>query len=172
MFQLLRSRLLLRPYNQRFSPFVSVSLDEYLQRYWAVVFTVASRPDETTQMRLYLSWYCTRGKVVELNHHIHAEAIRRCLLETTGTAELPVLFVNKRFVGDIAAVRELERKRLLKDLFQFGFMWKTTADCSNGLPPLPSAHNDADFFRARYRGTPIAKPVVQLPCSHPSYVRK
>lgn len=170
-------------FYQKFRPFVSSQLDDYLKRYWAVVFTVGSRALENTQMRQYLSWYCTRGKVVELDHHIFAHQLRRSIIAISGTSDLPVLFVKEKYVGTLREVQELERRRLLKDVLQFGFVWQT-----GGIAPgtemaegaegdgqsfrttrhaLPSAFNDTELFRARYRGPPVARPVVELPTFHP-----
>lgn len=153
----------------RFRPFVSSDLDDYLRRYWAVVFCIASRPTETAQMRQYLCWYCTRAKFVELDHHSYSGHIRDTIIERTGCNDLPVLFVNKKFVGTLAEMQRLESDRLLKDVLQFGFKWKTMGKSGDQLrlETLPSAFQDASLFRARYRGTPVAKPVVQLPSYHP-----
>eukprot|EP00796_Vickermania_ingenoplastis_P012907 gene12909-8766_t len=157
------------PILQRFRPFVSSNLDDYLTRYWAVAFTVASRPLETTQIRQYLSWYCTRGKVVHLDHHVNAHTLRHAIIDRTGIQDLPVLFVNKKFVGTISTIQELEKNKLLKDVLQFGFQWKTGVHSSGDLAlhTLPAARHDTELFQARYRGTPVARPVVQLPTFHP-----
>ncbi|EPY25127.1 hypothetical protein STCU_06829 [Strigomonas culicis] len=121
-------------------------------------------------MRHYVAWYCTRLKVVELDHHVHAAALREQVAAAAGTADLPVLFVNKKFVGTIHDVKALEEKRLLKDIVQFGFQWKTGSG-ADGVPQqlnqLPSAHGDTELFRGRYRGAPVARPVVRLPSLHP-----
>ncbi|CAD2215834.1 hypothetical protein AGDE_01805 [Angomonas deanei] len=168
MFRLLTCRL--RRVETRFRPFLSSNLDEYLQRYWAIVFTLGSKPIETGHMRHYLSWYATRLKVVELDHHIHARTLQQQIVARSGKAGLPILFVNKRVVGTVEDVKQYEEKKLLKDIVQFGFEWKTGFG-SDGKPQplnqLPSARNDAELFRGRYRGTPVAKPVVQLPSLHP-----
>lgn len=158
--------------STRIQPFLSSRLDDYLAQYWALVFTVGSRPIETGHMRHYLSWYCTRLKVVELDHHIHAVSLRDQIVQRTGTTALPLLFVKERLVGGIDEVRELERKRLLKDVVQFGFQWKTGASVDGApqaLHTLPSAYGDTELFRGRYRGTPVARPVTQLPSLHPHY---
>jgi len=121
-------------------------------------------------MRHYLSWYCTRLKVVELDHHLYALQLREQIVARTHLTTLPILFVNQKLVGDIDEVRRLEEKKLLKDVVQFGFKWKTGA-VGGGAPQelntLPSALDDTELFRARYRGTPVARPVVQLPQLHP-----
>ncbi|CCW64133.1 unnamed protein product [Phytomonas sp. EM1] len=151
-------------------PFLSDNLEEYLKRYWAIVFTVGSRQIETGHMRHYLSWYCTRLKVVELDHHLHALTLRNQIAAHTTTRDLPVLFVNKRVVGTIEEVRQLEEKKLLKDLLQFGFQWNTAPNLGGAPQPLntlPSAYGDVELFRGRYRGTPVARPVVRLPSLHP-----
>lgn len=155
----------------KFQPFVSNDLQAYLERYWAVVFTVGSRPLETTQMRQYLSWYCTRGKVIELDHHIYAHSIRQEIIETTGKTDLPVMFVRGKCVGTLPEVQNLEKKRLLKDILQFGFQWKTGGGGGEIQTnhSLPSHFHDKDLYRARYRGAPVAKPVVQLPSFSPLY---
>lgn len=156
------------PRFQKFRPFVSPSLDDYLKRYWAVVFTIGSRPLETAQLRQYLSWYCTRGKFVELDHHIFAHRLRQSIVEQSGVTDLPVLFVRQKCVGTLADVRELEQKKLLKDVLQFGFRWQTGGGSGEvGRPVLPSAYDDTELFRARYRGPPVAKPIVRLPTFHP-----
>ncbi|KAG5501847.1 hypothetical protein JKF63_04117 [Porcisia hertigi] len=154
----------------RFRPFLSSSLDEYLKRYWAIVFTVSSKAIETGHMRHYVSWYATRLKVVELDHHLHAMSLREQLITKAGTPALPLLFVNQKVVGTIADVRSYEERRLLKDIVQFGFQWKTGAavGCApQQLHTLPSPYNDTELFRGRYRGSPVARPVVQLPQLHP-----
>ncbi|CBZ27911.1 conserved hypothetical protein [Leishmania mexicana MHOM/GT/2001/U1103] len=160
----------LRGADARFRPFLSSSLDEYLKRYWAIVFTVGSQVIDTGHMRHYLSWYATRLKVVELDHHIHAISLREQLITKAGTPALPLLFVNQKLVGTIADVRSYEERRLLKDIVQFGFQWKTGAalDCApQPLNTLPSPYGDTELFRGRYRGAPVARPVVQLPQLHP-----
>lgn len=156
----------------RITPFVSAQLDDYLRRYWAVAFTVGARPIETGHMRHYVSWYCTRLKVVELDHHLHAEALRRQIIAKTGEHDLPFLFVNQHALGTLRDVVALEEKRLLKDALQFGFQWKTGAQAGGAPQPLsaaPSAYGDTELFRARYRGAPVARPVVQLPALHPHH---
>lgn len=157
--------------SEKFRPFLSSDLQQYLQRYWAVVFTIGCRPLETNQMRQYLSWYCTRGKVVELDHHMYAHRIRQAIVETTGKADLPILFVRGRCVGTLPEVYDLEQRRLLKDVLQFGFQWKTGGGTGD-IPErhfLPSSFCDTELYRARYRGAPVAKPVIQLPSFHPMY---
>lgn len=156
----------------RIRPFLSNSLDAYLKQYWAVVFTVGSQAIDTGHMRYYLAWYATRLKVVELDHHIHALSLREQLVAKSGTAALPLLFVNQKLVGTIADVRGYEERKLLKDIVQFGFQWKTGAGVEGAPQPLstlPSAYRDTELFRARYRGAPIARPVVQLPQLHPHH---
>ncbi|KAG5476118.1 hypothetical protein LSCM4_05074 [Leishmania orientalis] len=160
----------LRGADARFRPFLSSDLDAYLARYWAVVFTVGSRALETGYMRHYLSWYATRLKVVELDHHMHAISLRDQLITKAGTPALPILFVNQKLVGTIDDVRSYEERRLLKDIIQFGFQWKTGAALDGGpqqLNTLPSPYGDTELFRGRYRGAPVARPVVQLPQLHP-----
>lgn len=159
---------------EKFRPFVSSHLQEYLKRYWAVVFTIGSRPLETTQMQQYLSWYCTRGKLVELDHHMYAHQIRQQIVEATGQSDLPILFVRKKCVGTLSQVYELEKKRLLKDVLQFGFQWKTGGGTGE-IPQthsLPSFFSDKELYRGRYRGAPLAKPVIQLPSLHPIFKPK
>lgn len=159
----------------RFRPFVSASLDEYLRRYWAVVFTLGSQAIETGHMRHYLAWYATRLKVVELDHHFHAMTLRDQLVAKAGTPALPLLFVNQKLVGTIADVRSYEERRLLKDIVQFGFQWKT-GSAVDGAPQqlhtLPAPYGDTELFRGRYRGAPVARPVVQLPQLHPHRPRE
>lgn len=160
----------LQPQQQRIRPFLSSRLDDYLQRYWAVAFTIGSEAIDTGHMRYYLSWYCTRLKVVELDHHLFAVELRDQLLQRSGTAALPLLFVNKKVIGTIRDVKALEERRLLKDVVQFGFQWKTGVAMEGAPQPLntvPSAYGDEELFRARYRGAPVARPVVQLPRLHP-----
>jgi glutaredoxin len=159
----------------RFRPFVSNNLEEYLKRYWAIVFTVGSQAIDTGHMRHYLSWYATRLKVVELDHHIHALTLRDQLIAKAGTPTLPLLFVNAKLVGTIADVRSYEERRLLKDIVQFGFQWKTGASVDGAPQPLntlPSPYRDTEIFRGRYRGAPVARPVVQLPQLHPFHNEK
>ncbi|KAK7201212.1 hypothetical protein NESM_000182800 [Novymonas esmeraldas] len=154
----------------RFRPFLSAHLDDYLQRYWAIVFTVGARAIDTGHMRHYLSWYATRLKVVELDHHVHALSLQAQIVARANTPVLPLLFVNKKLVGTIADVRSYEERRLLKDIVQFGFEWKTGAALDGApqqLNTLPSPYGDTELFRGRYRGAPVARPVVQLPQLHP-----
>jgi hypothetical protein len=154
--------------TKRFRPFVSPSLDAYTKRYWALLFTIGSRPLQTAEIRHLVGWYCTRLKVVSLDHHIHREELRRQLVLTAKTAELPLLFINGKLVGDLAKLQELERDMKLKDVLHFGFEWKT-GTLKDACGPLPSAFGDDELFRARYRGTPPVKPVVQLPSLHPFF---
>lgn len=154
----------------RRTPYLSSSLGDYLKKYWAIVFTVGAMPVETGHMRHYVAWYCTRLKVVELDHHIYADELRQAIVARAGTAVLPILFVNQRLVGTLSDVKRLEEGRLLKDVLQFGFEWKTGGDAGRGAPAhraLPSAYEDIELFRGRYRGPPVARPVVQLPTLHP-----
>ncbi|CCW70175.1 unnamed protein product [Phytomonas sp. Hart1] len=158
------------PSSHPHRPFLSDSLANYLGKYWAVVFTVGSRALETGHMRHYFSWYCTRLKVVELDHHIYAVSLRNQIAARAATKDLPVLFVNKKIIGTIAEVQELEEKKLLKDILQFGFQWKTAQNLGGAPQPLntlPSAYGDVELFQGRYRGTPLARPVVRLPSLHP-----
>ncbi|ESL10018.1 hypothetical protein TRSC58_02254 [Trypanosoma rangeli SC58] len=156
--------------SERWRPFFSTRLKDYLDRYWAVVFTVGARPIETGHLRHYVAWYCTRLKVVQLDHHIHADALRRQLLEVSKTPELPLLFVNKKLVGTLHDVHELEKAKKLKDVLHFGFEWRVGGGDVGERPlqgSLPAPYGDAELFRGRYRGAPVARPVVALPKLHP-----
>lgn len=79
-------------------------------------------------------------------------------------ATLPLLFVNKKFVGGMQQVLQLESDKKLKDVLQFGFEWSSGAKLCG---PLPSAYGDTELFRGKYVGAPVAKPVMQLPKMHP-----
>ncbi|KEG06983.1 hypothetical protein DQ04_11381000 [Trypanosoma grayi] len=109
-------------------------------------------------------------KVVLLDHHIHAESLRRQLVEVSRTPDLPLLFVNKQLVGTLHDVQELEQEKKLKDLLHFGFEWRVGGG-GNGekslTGTLPAPYGDTELFRGRYRGTPVARPVVALPKLHP-----
>ncbi|EAN89016.1 hypothetical protein C3747_4g690 [Trypanosoma cruzi] len=158
------------PSSERWRPFLSPHLKEYMDRYWAVMFTVGSRPIETGHLRHYVSWYCTRMKVVQLDHHIYAESLHRQLLEVAQTPELPLLFVNKKLVGTLRDVQELESAKKLKDVLHFGFEWRVGGGGVGERPLqgfLPSPYGDTEMFRGRYRGAPVARPVVALPKLHP-----
>ncbi|KAH9598571.1 hypothetical protein LSM04_004450 [Trypanosoma melophagium] len=157
---------------ERWRPFLSSELKDYLDRYWAVMFTVGARPIETGHMRHYASWYCTRMKVVQLDHHIYADALRHQLIKVSQTPDLPLLFVNKKLIGTLYDVQELEKRKKLKDVFHFGFEWKV-GDIGIGIGEngatgvLPAPYGDTELYRARYRGPPVARPVVSLPSFHP-----
>ncbi|AAZ12166.1 uncharacterized protein TEOVI_000092500 [Trypanosoma equiperdum] len=161
----------------RWLPFVSSDLKDYLNRYWAVMFTVGARPIETGHIRHYVSWYCTRMKVVLLDHHVYVEPLRQQLQEVSRTPELPLLFVNKKLVGTLRDVELLEREKKLKDVLHFGFEWRVggSVAATNGqkslMGALPAPYGDAEFFRGRYRGPPVARPVVSLPTLHPFALR-
>ncbi|ORC87592.1 uncharacterized protein TM35_000211980 [Trypanosoma theileri] len=158
--------------SRQWRPFLSCELKDYLDRYWAVMFTVTSRPIETGHMRHYASWYCTRMKVVHLDHHIHADSLRQQLITVSNTSDLPLLFVNKKLIGTLYDVQELEKGKKLKDVFHFGFEWKVgDVGISVGDKPvngvLPAPYGDTELYRGRYRGPPVARPVVALPSFHP-----
>ena len=153
---------------KRFKPFVASTLDEYTKRYWALMFTVGSRPLQTAEVRHLVGWYCTRLKVVQLDHHMYCDDLRRELLRVSCSAELPVLFVKGKLVGNLSKLKALEAERKLKDVLHFGFEWKT-GSVKDACGPLPSALGDDELFRGRYRGTPLTRPVVQLPSYHPNF---
>ncbi|KAG8342330.1 hypothetical protein ERJ75_000872500 [Trypanosoma vivax] len=137
------------------------------------MFTVGSRPIETGHIRHYVSWYCVRMKVVLLDHHVHADALRGQLAKASSTYELPLLFVNKKLVGTLRNLEELEREKKLKDVLQFGFEWRAggSAVPADGhktlMGAVPAPYGDVELFRGRYRGAPVARPVVALPVLHP-----
>eukprot|EP00758_Cryptobia_borreli_P000659 Tbor_TRINITY_DN1393_c0_g1::TRINITY_DN1393_c0_g1_i1::g.12480::m.12480 len=75
--------------------------------------------------------------------------------------QLPLLFINKLFIGSIGHVKELEEARMLKDILHFGFEWKSNP---NGcLQPLTALYNDKSQFKGQYRGAPVSKPVTMMP---------
>lgn len=150
----------------KFRPFVSSDLEQYLSKYWAVMVTVGSRTIDTASMRHFVGWYCTRLKVVHLDHHIYAQSLQAQVAQRAKTHELPILFVKGKCIGTVENVKALEEQKLLKDILHHGFEWKTSLD-KHPCGPLPSAYGDDELFRGKYRGTPIARAVVKLPSFHP-----
>ena len=95
---------------------------------------------------------------------------------TVKEPSLPLLFVDKCCIGGADELHELEKKRKLKDVLQFGFVWPDTTETENGphmgddrvirgkpraLGPLKPAFRDGDLFRAVYRGNPVAQRIGQ-----------
>lgn len=154
----------LRP--PRISPFVSNDLQEYLARYWTVMFTVRSRYVDAGHIRHLVSWYATRLKVVELDVHPSAETLTMQLREMANTHELPLLFVNKKLVGTLVDVQRMEDEKKLKDILHFGFEWKTGTN-KELCGPLPSVAGDKELFLGRYKGNVLTRPVTELPKLHP-----
>lgn len=161
------------PVPRRQPPFLGTTVKEYLDRYWAVMFSSSSVAVDAARMRHYINWYCTKYRTVDLDHHVCG---RRLVLELRSIAEknnnavnvqLPLLFVNKKIVGGMDAILRLEEERKLKDVLQFGFEWNSGSKLCG---PLPSAFGDASLFLGKYSGSPIAKPVMQLPKMHPHLV--
>ena len=123
--------------------FSSSKLEDYLDHYWCVMFCV--HPADCTrgasssvfEMERYLRWYGARFKNVSLQHHPNGQALiqQLRLAHAQGEAEhppgrrakfdLPLVFVNKALVGTISDLKDLEARRLLKDIIHFGFKWKT-----------------------------------------------
>lgn len=150
------------------------------------MFTHSAFARETQGIEHLMRWYCARHKRVLLDHHPHAAALMR---ELTAAAEaapmapalpvdgyalvqpptpslvVPVLFVNKRRIGGLREMRVLEKQRRLKDLLQFGFLWKDDGPTSVGA--MPPQFHDEDMFRGIYRGAPVAAPALQLPTFGP-----
>jgi len=154
------------PMAPRGPPFLSSSLDRYLERYWAVTFTLGSLAHDNMFMRHYVGWYCTRLKVADLEYHPYRQELREQLCTRSNTNLLPLLFVNQKLVGTLNDVRRLEETKKLKDALHFGFEWSTQVENEpRGL--MRSAFGDETLFHSRYRGAPIAKPVVKLPGVHP-----
>jgi glutaredoxin-related protein len=157
------------PHRVKVTPFVASTVQAYVDQYWAVMFSSArTAAVDSARMRHYVNWYCTRCKTVDLDHHV---AGRRLVTDLHRFADLhkvdpklPLLFVNKKFIGGIDQVLQLEGDKKLKDVLQFGFEWNSGTKL---LGPLPSAYGDAELFRGKYVGAPVAKPVMQLPKMHP-----
>lgn len=157
------------PAVPRVSPFASSSVDAYVQKYWAVMFTSSrSSAVRTKHMQHLVNWYCTRCKLVDLDHHTAARTLisqlQQRMEQEQRPATLPILFVNKRLIGTLEDVQQLEADKKLKDVLQFGFEWKLGRE---PLGPLPSAYADKELFLGRYVGAPVAKPVMKLPSLHP-----
>jgi glutaredoxin len=146
--------------------FFSSDLEDYLKRYWAVTFTMGFAAFETAYMRHYATWYTTRLKVVELDHHVYREQLLQQVVERSQRRPLPILFVNRTLIGCLDDVKRLEAERKLKDVLHFGFEWKTGAG-KELCGALPAPYGDKELFRGRYRGVPPTRSVVSLPELHP-----
>lgn len=161
-------------------PFLASSLDPYLKRYWCVTFTHVRCAKENARMKRYANWYAVKMKLIYTDKLIdHGPAIESELRERFGVSRVPVMFVNAKVVGDIAAIEQLDEEKRLKDVLQFGLKWATVTtpvaerlDKHTGDPvslrPLPARYNDSAFFHAKHKLPPVTVPAIKLPCFSPT----
>ncbi len=145
------------------------SLDHYLASNWALVVAHTKCGIPLTMMRELLSWYSLRHKTIYVDRLSAGDAIRSEAFARAGIETLPLLFVDKQCVGDLAALRGLDAEAKLKDVLHFGFKWPDlhTDALRNGpygrVSMLRSSAGDEEFFHGTYRGAPVTAPVGQLP---------
>lgn len=163
-------------------PYVASSLDDYLSHYWCVTFASTSHMRDVAALKRYTNWYAVKMKCVFVDKHICGTALSTELLARHPGWSLPLLFVNRKLIGDVNTVHALDEDRLLKDVLQFGLRWKVTSVPQLHLPdsipnslvaplgatarplgPLPARHNDVHQFKAIYKGAPKSAPVSRLP---------
>jgi glutaredoxin-related protein len=145
------------------------TLDAALRANWALVVSHTRAGHEATLMKQFIHWYMAKSRVIFVDRHPNGERIREEAFRLSNSESLPLLFVNRKFVGDLQRVKQLDEEAKLKDVLQFGFVWGDLHTAAMRQGPLgrvgmlrPHAR-DEDLFHGKYRGSPITAPVASLP---------
>ena len=146
-----------------FKPFISSELSEYLTKYPVLIVSKGSNAYQNNEMCRICSWYAVKHKMVILDHHPHRnQLITQLYQEMLGTSapryklatlvnaisdKLPVIFVKQKYIGSLKDLLKLQKEKKLKDLLQFGFLWKDIQTSSSSQiksetpqPIVPAFH--------------------------------
>eukprot|EP00760_Papus_ankaliazontas_P015737 PhM_4_TR16697/c0_g2_i1/m.40237 len=137
-------------------------------------FTLSSDPRKSTAIANLVNWYMVKRKQFYVDRHPCCEEVievlklrwredwsHTCLDKNVTQFELPLVFLEKKCLGTYDSIIRYEEERKLKDLLQFSLMWPMKPKERNEAPP--SAFGDEVAFRAIWRGTPMARPVMPTP---------
>ena len=174
--------------------------------YRILIVTSLRKTWETDQITALCRWYCVGGRPLTIDHMQHGRILLEeakkatigCktptnpegLLLPDGSGEknfdIPCVWVKGEYVGTLQDIRLYEERKQLKDLFQFGFVWKDSprklddslagnegsGAAQLGDTRLPPMLEDRHFFHGRHRGTALLNkgaPVVKLPAFSPRH---